>query len=121
MRAALIDPRPDEPADARGDVVARFHGLARSEQLTLWSLRAIARGHAERPALRRALEVGLGSSAEEAFTSLSVVLAAGDQWRSQRPSGVRKYSPGPRRAASWRAVAWPAVSGETPVRTAASR
>jgi hypothetical protein len=47
-----------------------FAALGRGEQLIVWSLRAIALGHAECPALRRAYEVALGSSAEEAFTAL---------------------------------------------------
>jgi hypothetical protein len=48
----------------------RFHALQRSEQLTLWCVRAIALGHAECPVLRRALDGALGASAEEAFAAL---------------------------------------------------
>ena len=63
-----------DTADPAVDAQPRFHGLARGEQLTLWSLRAIALGHAECPALQRALQVALGSVAEEAFTSLFVAV-----------------------------------------------
>jgi hypothetical protein len=67
MPSAATLPRPlafDEP------VPLRFHRLQRSEQLTLWCVRAIALGHAECPSLHRALDVALGSSAEEAFAAL---------------------------------------------------
>lgn len=51
-----------------------FEALERGEQLTLWSVRAIVFGHADCPALRRALQVALGSSAEEAFAALFVAV-----------------------------------------------
>jgi hypothetical protein len=76
MRAASIPFGLAYAADTAdpADAAPRFRSLARAEQLTLWSLRAIALGHAECPALRRALHVALGSSAEEAFTSLFVAV-----------------------------------------------
>ena len=51
-----------------------FRGLMRGEQLMLWSLRAVALGHSECPALRRAFHVALGSTAEEAFVALFVAV-----------------------------------------------
>ncbi len=64
----------DEPAELDGEPPPRLRELARGEQLMLWSLRAVALGHADCPALQRSLEVVLGSSAEEAFTSLVVAV-----------------------------------------------
>ncbi len=74
MRETLTPLGADEPADWDAVPPVCFQGLERGGQLTLWSLRAIALGHAECPALRRALQVALGSSAEEAFTSLFVAV-----------------------------------------------
>lgn len=56
------------------DERSRMDQLGRGEQLILWSLRAIALGNAESPALRRAFEVALRSCAEEAFAALFLVV-----------------------------------------------
>jgi hypothetical protein len=55
---------------AGGVAPPAFHTLDRSEQLTLWCVRAIALGHGDCPALRRTLEGALGSAADEAFAAL---------------------------------------------------
>ena len=74
MREASTSYQADDPADSELGCDARFRDLARGEQLMVWSLRAIALGHADCPALQRALQVALGSSAEEAFTALFVAV-----------------------------------------------
>ncbi len=87
-------PRPyqaDDPADLDGGCASRFRDLARGEQLMLWSLRTIALGHGDCPALQRALEVALGSSAEEAFTGLFVAVRTLG-WCARRP--LRLHVPG---------------------------
>ena len=52
----------------------RFARLERGEQLMLWSVRAIALGHAESPALQRVLQVSLGSAAQETFAAVFVAV-----------------------------------------------
>ncbi len=61
--------RPD-CAIVVGETPSRFHALQRGEQLTLWSVRAIALGHSECPMLRRTLDGALGQGADEAFAAL---------------------------------------------------
>ncbi len=81
----------DDPGDLEDAGHLRFRELARGEQLTLWSLRAIALGQTDCPTLQRALQVALGSSAEEVFTSLFVsVRTLG--WCARRR--LRLHAPG---------------------------
>ncbi len=74
MREASTLYQARDLVDLDGQPRPRFQDLARGEQLMLWSLRVIALGHADCPALQRALQVALGSSAEEAFTALFVAI-----------------------------------------------
>ena len=74
MREAPTTGEADDPHGPDGEPPPRLRDLARGEQLMLWSLRAIALGHSDCPALRRTLEVALGSSAEEAFGALFVAV-----------------------------------------------
>jgi hypothetical protein len=84
--AAPFDDSLSDTEDAYG-----FAALARGEQLIVWSLRAIALGHAECPALRRTFEVALGSSAEEAFAALFLAVRTLG-WGATRK--LRLHTPG---------------------------
>ncbi len=69
----------------------QFRELASGEQLTLWSVRAIALGHAECSSLQRAFHVALGSAAEEAFTALFLAVRTLG-WCARRR--LRLHAPG---------------------------
>ena len=51
-----------------------FAGLERAEQLIVWTLRAMAVGHGECPALQRMFGVAFGAGADEAFLGFFVAV-----------------------------------------------
>ena len=81
---------PEEEAGSTAPTLQLRH-LAPGEQLTLWSVRAIALGHAECPTLQRAFHVVLGSAAEEAFTALFLAVRTLG-WCARRR--LRLHAPG---------------------------
>ena len=60
------------PLARLAEPVERVHQLWRGEQLILWSLRALALGHAEHPVLHDRLQAVLGASAAEMLGALFV-------------------------------------------------
>ncbi|MGC1302114.1 MAG: hypothetical protein WA840_07055 [Caulobacteraceae bacterium] len=62
-----IQPTGAAPADD-------FSGLERTEQLIVWTLRAIAIGHGECPTLRRMFGLTFGAGADDAFLGFFVTV-----------------------------------------------
>jgi hypothetical protein len=62
--------RRSSPSRERHD----FASLARPEQLVVWSVRAIALGHADCPGLSRMFGLSLGHGAEDALLGFMVVV-----------------------------------------------